>query len=493
MDEFEKSTFSSTEISLLLDEIKVGLMLVENDNRIAYANTWFQEACGRTQDALRGATLETVFPMLSSGRLMGAVDEALNAQRSTLLTNKLNKNLFPLRCSSGPEMQQRVTIRPFGAARCLIQIEDVTDTYEREKILKRKRKETETDRAYLDAILQGTAEGIVTIDAQGLIETFNTAAEQIFGYSAPEVVGQNVSILMPLEERGGHDNYLKNSVLHEPRIINNAREITGQRKLGNKFPMELNVSRAELAERVVFIGIIRDITKQKEVERLKTEFVSTVSHELRTPLTSIKGALALLATGAFGGLPEDGMDLIKIAEKNSQRLIVLVNDILDMEKLESGEIEFEMQPLNLSKLISEAVEVNDGFAKQYEVKFNNSPCDGDLTVVGDESRLTQVLANFLSNAAKFSMIGMTIEIYVERYEDAARVMIKDQGPGIPEEFQDSLFDRFTQVDGSDTRKKGGSGLGLNISKLIVEKHGGDIGFSSEVGVGSIFYFTLPTV
>ena len=238
-------------------------------------------------------------------------------------------------------------------------------------------------------------------------------------------------------------------------------------------------------------GTHADITEQKKVDRLKSEFVSTVSHELRTPLTSIKGSLGLIVSGALGTVPEKARGMVDVAHKNADRLIALVNDILDMEKLQSGKMEFDFQLVDLSDLLTEALEANNGLAQQHNVTFSLADFVSGVAVRGDGNRLTQVVANLLSNAAKFSPDDGIVEISLSSHDGVARISISDHGPGIPEEFRQRMFGRFVQADASDTRQKGGTGLGLNISKSIIEMHGGAIGFESEVDVGSTFYFDLP--
>ena len=237
--------------------------------------------------------------------------------------------------------------------------------------------------------------------------------------------------------------------------------------------------------------VVEDITERKKLDRMKSEFISTVSHELRTPLTSIKGSLGLVVNGTLGALPEEAKDMVDIAHNNTDRLINLVNDILEMETLDSGKLEFDIQPLDLSSLVTEAVATNKGYAKEYGVKFVLADLAPEVMVRGDGNRLTQVVTNLLSNAAKFSPKGGKVEISVASHDGMARVSVSDHGSGIPEEYREHIFERFIHVDSSDTRQVGGTGLGLSITKSIVEKHGGAIGFDSEVGVGSTFFFTLP--
>lgn len=240
-------------------------------------------------------------------------------------------------------------------------------------------------------------------------------------------------------------------------------------------------------------GTHTDISERKKLDRMKSEFIATVSHELRTPLTSIKGALGLISGDALGTLPQEVMGMVDVAHKNTERLIVLVNDILDIEKLDSGEVEFVFQVLSFSDLVKEAVNANLGYAEEYGVTFVLKNDTDDIQVYGDDARLTQAMANLLSNAAKFSPKGGNVEVSIERNGETARVCVQDYGPGIPKDFHGHVFERFAQMDASDSRAKGGTGLGLSITKLIVEKHNGTIGFESKEGKGALFYFTLPIV
>jgi PAS domain S-box-containing protein len=235
--------------------------------------------------------------------------------------------------------------------------------------------------------------------------------------------------------------------------------------------------------------LVRDITERKKVERLKNEFVSTVSHELRTPLTSIRGSLGLLRGGVAGTLPAEAERLIEIAFKNSERLVRLINDILDIEKIESGALAFDRRPLDLAHLVENAVEALGGFAAELGVRLVVAPSVRPAIVLADHDRLMQVMANLLSNAAKFSPPGGEVVVDVTAVLGGFRVAVRDHGPGIPEDFRDRVFERFAQADASDRRQKGGTGLGLSICKAIVERHGGTIGFESS-SCGTTFWFEL---
>ncbi|MCX7142854.1 MAG: PAS domain-containing protein [Proteobacteria bacterium] len=235
-------------------------------------------------------------------------------------------------------------------------------------------------------------------------------------------------------------------------------------------------------------GTNADITARKEIERMKNEFISVVSHELRTPLSSIVGALGLLAGSA--DLSEQTQTLIRIARGNSQRLVRIVNDILEFEKLDSDALKIALEPVDLDALVAAAIQANQSYAEQYGVSIAPVHNQGPAWVNGNADKLMQVMANLLSNAAKFSPRGARIEVRLARAAGVYRVSVIDPGPGIPEEFKPRIFDRFAQADSSTTRQRGGTGLGLAICKMIIDKIGGKIGFVSARGSGTTFYFEL---
>jgi PAS domain S-box-containing protein len=237
--------------------------------------------------------------------------------------------------------------------------------------------------------------------------------------------------------------------------------------------------------------VIRDISKRKEIERMKEEFVSTVSHELRTPLTSIQGSLGLVANGVTGALPPAAKPLVDIAHKNCGRLILLINDILDSEKIAAGKMKFVFKDQELKPLLEQAIESNRAYGAQFGVRFETGETLPGARVEIDADRMNQVITNLLSNAAKFSPKGDVVTVAVRRAEGRLRISVTDHGPGIPPEFHDRIFQKFSQADSSDRRAKGGTGLGLNISKAIVEKHNGSLSFVSEVGKGTTFVIELP--
>lgn len=346
-----------------------------------------------------------------------------------------------------------------------------------------------SDAARLGAIFDSAMDAIVTVNPSGSIESLNKAAETMFGYPAEALLRRDISTIAPLAPGEGPflDRVAQNEALHSGRTC----ELTGRRKDGATVPLDVNLGRMEQSDGVRIVAVMRDCTERKRAEQAKDEFVSTVSHELRTPLTSIAGSLGLLTGGAAGPLPPKAERLVGIAETNSRRLVRLINDILDIEKLESGAMQFSLQPLALDELVGRAVEALGGLRAEYGVSFQYRPPASSIAVNGDADRLTQVVANLVSNAAKFSPRGQTVEVSVEESGGRALIQVRDHGPGIAPEFRSRIFGKFAQADASDTRSKSGTGLGLAITKEIVELHGGRIGFGSTPGAGATFFVELP--
>jgi len=345
--------------------------------------------------------------------------------------------------------------------------------------------------AYLHDLLDNISDAIITIDAQGMILSFNSTVEDMFGYHASELIGKNIKILMPSPYAEMHDSYLANfqktGVTH---TIGQTREVEALRKNGETFAAELWVHKLALQDKTQFMGIIRDISERQYVDRMKTEFISTVSHELRTPLTSIRGSLGMLKSGVLGEFPSKANRMIELAHNNTERLINLVNDILDVEKIQAGKMELKFAELNITELVKQSIAANKAYADSHHVRLEIMPDIPDFSVYADAHRLQQVMANLISNAAKFSPEQGRVMINIEKKGAFIRTSISDKGIGIPEIYRHKLFQKFSQVDSSDTRQKGGTGLGLNITKAIIEHHGGHIDYTTEEGMGSTFFFDL---
>ncbi len=320
----------------------------------------------------------------------------------------------------------------------------------------------------------------------------NESAVRNFGFSREHFLKMTPMQIRPEMSEASYREFIA-------PLVNKQRdslhfEAALQRADGSTFPAEVSLQLIRRqGESSAFVSVVRDITERRKVERMKNEFVSTVSHELRTPVTSIRGSLGLLAGGVIGKLPAKARQLVEIANDNSERLINLINDILDIEKMESGNMRFAFRSCALPALLETALVSNQGYGEQFGVRFRLQRAVPSIEVWADPDRIVQVMSNLLSNAAKFSSPGSNVEVAATEVADRIRISVTDHGPGIPEEFQDKIFGKFSQADASDKRRIGGTGLGLSIAKLIVEKHAGTMSFTTGPGAGTTFYFDLPMV
>lgn len=342
-----------------------------------------------------------------------------------------------------------------------------------------------------ESIFRALPDGVTLTDPERRILRTNPAAHSLFGYAPGELDGRKTSILYANE---GASLQRVDEQYHPGKAAGSAiSEQEYRRKDGTTFIGETvgSVIRTPDDEIFGYIEVTRDISARKEVERIKEEFVSTVSHELRTPLTSLSGSLGLVYAGVAGNLPEKATELVSLAYRNSERLISLVNDILDMERLSAGHIEFKMAPVDLREMLLDAEEVNLGYAERYDVKLTIEAPVPAVTVHVDQDRMHQVLTNLISNAVKFTPVGRSVVLSASVLGERIRIEIRDEGPGIPDSLRPRLFERFAQGDASDARQKSGTGLGLAISKAIVDAHYGVLGFEKNQPRGTIFFIELP--
>jgi PAS domain S-box-containing protein len=339
------------------------------------------------------------------------------------------------------------------------------------------------------AIFDSAIDAILTLNPSGTIETMNRAASRMFGWTGPELMRRDVSVLLEFAD-GAEISFLRRIGFRAGSGDGVVREFTAKRRNGETFPVDVALSLMPLPSGIHLVAVVRDISERRRVEAMKQQFVSTVSHELRTPLTSIAGSLGLLAGGAAGVMPDKAARLISIAHANSQRLVRLINDILDVEKLESGQMRLDMAPQDLREIAARSIDSVSGVADQLgvEVRLKDGP---PAPIRGDADRLVQVVVNLLSNAMKFSPRGGEVDVSVQPEIRIVRLSVRDYGPGIPDEFRARIFSKFAQADASDTRAKGGTGLGLAIAREIAERHGGRLWFESAPGEGATFHFDLP--
>jgi len=330
--------------------------------------------------------------------------------------------------------------------------------------------------------------GLITLDERGSIETINASGERIFGYEPGELVGQHVSVLIPETLRASSPTFLQEAFRE---AIGRVTEWEGRRKSGRVFPIELSFFEFHDGSGRHFAGSIRDISERREVDRLKNEFVSTVSHELRTPLTSIKGAMQLLLHDESLAGAGELKQLVAVALNNTERLIRIVNDMLDVAKIEAGKLNLQRRRTAVGDLVRTSVQNVEQIARGAGVGLVADVADGLPAVDVDPDRMVQALVNLLSNALKFAPEGSDVTIAARRAAGGGVTLsVSDRGPGIPAGEVSRLFEKFQQLDRGGGRRMYGTGLGLPITRGLVEQHGGRIDVSSAPGEGTTFRITL---
>jgi PAS domain S-box-containing protein len=381
--------------------------------------------------------------------------------------------------------------------------------YRREKAEKAQaleQKQTQLMARRMESIFNNTIDAIIIIDQMGIIESFNPAAAEIFGYSPQEITDKNINILMPEPYHTEHDGYLENyRRTGKANIIGKVRELTALRKDGTTFTMELAVSELHLETGGKFIGVVRDITERKIIENdieqarqeaekannAKTQFLSQMSHELRTPLNAILGFAQIMSRDLKSMDPSVQEECLSYIMNGGNHLLELINDVLDLSRVETGNLSVSLEPTELAPLIREVLTLSEPLTKATQIDLiDNIFSDTHYTVQADRVRLRQVLLNLVSNAIKYNRANGTVTLSCEpEGENRVRISVADTGPGIPSEQHDRLFQPFTRLESHETLIEG-TGIGLTICKELVTLMGGNIRLESEVGKGSTFSIDL---
>ncbi|GIX06997.1 MAG: hybrid sensor histidine kinase/response regulator [Candidatus Poribacteria bacterium] len=463
----------TAELQALIDALPDRLIRIAEDGTILDFHAPESASLAIPSDQFLGKRVQEVLPPEQGQAALAAVQEAIRTGKIVEFEYSIptpsGERYFEARASAAPGRQVVAVVR------------EVTERVRAEQALR------ESEERYRD-LFENANDLIQSVDREGRFLYVNRAWKERMGYTDEEIAKLRVFDVI-------HPDHLEKCRTILERVLQGEKigrvEVDFVTKRGEIITLEGDIScRYQNGRPIATRAIFRDITERKQLDRLKDEFISVVSHELRTPMTSIQGALGLLLMGAAGPLPEETRRLLEIAHSNTERLIRLINDILDLEKIESGKMTFHMRPVSLRRTIEQTLEATKGFADQYGVRLELEPGE-DATVYADADRLAQVITNLVSNAVKYSPKGEAVRVRLERQNGRVRVSVEDKGPGIPEEYREKIFDRFTQVDSSTRRQKGGTGLGLAIVKAIVERLGGTVDFVSEVGQGTTFFFELP--
>lgn len=451
-----------------------GVILYVNDKFCNISGYAREDLIGKTHQVVNSKThneefFRDLWTTISAGKVWR--DEICNRDRNGK-TYWVDSTIVPFLEDSGRPYQY-ISIR--------------TDITERKRMAE---KLIASEQQYRN-LIENVREVIFQIDDEGCLMFLNPAWEDITLFKIEETLGRNFIDFV-------HHDDIDQAVSVFQKLCN--CDITiykGELRFYNKkghfcwFELTIQSEVNEATNKLRFTGTLNDVTERRRIAQVQSEFVSVVSHELRTPMTSIRGALAILESGKMGEMASAQLKLVQIAHKNSVRLISLVNDILDMEKLMAGKMSLNLSSINLITLVELALESNNAYVQTCNTKIIFCTHPAEAIVIADPDRLMQVMTNLISNAAKFSPPDRAVEVSVTEEDGLLKVTIRDYGPGIPLEFRTRIFSAFAQADSSDTRKQGGTGLGLKISKTLIEKMGGTIDFDSEVGAGSCFWFSLP--
>jgi len=370
----------------------------------------------------------------------------------------------------------------------MLELVGARDSELEDRVLHRTLELTQSEKR-LGQIIASTLEGIMVFDGQGHIVLANPAVEQIFSVDPGRMLGRDV-ISFIADTDLDHGRLRRTLRSRQGETLN----FTGVRDDGSLTDIETQTSTYNLGGEEFFVAAVRDISERRRLERMKSEFVATVSHELRTPLTSVIGAVKLLLGGAAGELQAKQLELLEMAARNGDRLITLVNELLDIQRIEAGKLSLDLADVDVARVIGSVVSETRGMAVQYGIALDFAAnVERPVIVRGDETRLAQILANLVSNAIKHSSDGDRVELALDedRESGLATIRVIDHGEGIAKHHQRRIFGKFQQVDSSDSRAKGGTGLGLAIVAALVEAHQGRVGVDSELGLGSTFWVQLP--
>lgn len=450
---------------------------VAADGRFEYVNRAWRDTLGYGLDDVEKLTIwdvvapealphcEELFGRVMAGEDVGRVEVAFLSRdgRRIALEGSVNA-----RFAGGGAVSTRGIFR------------DLTERRDAERALR------ESEQRYR-GLVESASDLIYLTDPEGRFTYANEVAIRITGYPREQLIGMHFRDLVREDARAETERYYR--LQFDERRPSTYLEFPAVTRDGGEVWLGQNVQLLMRDGWVTAVqAVARDITGKHELERMKDELISIAGHELRTPLTSLRGSLELLAAGHMGTLSAAGERMLSIAVRNTDRLIRLVSDMLDTERLASGRLLLDLHDFEIALLFCEAVENVQELAARAEVRIVGTDAQGRVTA--DPARIVQVLVNLLSNAVKFSPRGGTVELRVVPADGAVRIEVADEGRGVPPEMVEHIFGRFQQVEPDDFQLRGGSGLGLSIVKGIVEQHGGRVGVESRPGRGSVFWFTL---
>lgn len=464
----------------IIDTVNEGFLSFDENGKIIGFNPYAEKMLGWKKSEARG---EDIYSLLIPERHREEYKDLITTVKVTGNTSAIAQEMeFKAIKRGGREFPVQVILFPL-----VLENGDYTFNAFFRDITARVK--AEADQARYVSIVNESEDAILSTDLDGIITTWNQGAERLFKYTANEAIGQSVSMIYPREQwseiKENIDDIKKGEHVRIPDTPRLAKD--GQMVAVSSLAMPMQ----DRSGKIIGISfILHDIKEIKEIEKIKGEFISIVCDELLTPLMIVHASIVLLATEKFCKLSPKAKEVLDNANDHCHKVIHLINEILDIEKIEAGKIAFTFHPFDLRALIEEVVSANRLLAEKNNVTIHLEAVE-KIQIKGDPARLAQVITNLLSNAIRFSPPNSTIEIVMKKMNDNVRVSVSDHGSGVPQMIRDKIFGKFSHADDADAKMRSGTGLGLNLSKIIIEKHRGFISFTTIEGIGTTFFFDLP--